>query len=70
MSKSKPSRLSFPVQILTTAIIVAGLVWAARLSSSADAEAFDEAAERRGSSSKGRPGEDGRPTKSHDRFNH
>ena len=46
MSKSKSSRLSFPVQILTTAIIVAGLVSAARLSSSAeDSEAFDEAAE-------------------------
>ncbi len=46
VSKSKPNRLSFPVQILTTAIIVAGLVWAARLASTKEgARAFDEAAE-------------------------
>ena len=46
MSKSKPNRLSFPLQILTTAIIVAGLVLAARLASTEEgARAFDEAAE-------------------------
>ena len=46
MSGSKPNRLSFPVQILTTVIIVGALVWAARsVSSEADSRAFDEAAE-------------------------
>jgi len=46
MSGSKPNRLSFPAQILTTVIIVGALVWAARsVSSEADSRAFDEAAE-------------------------
>ena len=46
MSSTKPSRLSFPAQILTTVIIVGALVWAARLASSEeDSRAFDEAAE-------------------------
>ena len=40
------NRLPFPAQLLTTAIIVAALVGAARLASSEeDSEAFDEAAE-------------------------
>ena len=42
----EPYRLSFPAQLLATAIIVAALCGVARLSSSAeDARAFDEAAE-------------------------
>ncbi len=46
MPGSKPNRLSFPVQILTTVIIVGALVWAARRASSEeDSRAFDEAAE-------------------------
>ena len=46
MPDGKPNRLSFPVQILTTVIIVGALVWAARLASSEeDSRAFDEAAE-------------------------
>ena len=46
MQRGSPYRLSFPAQILTTAIIVAVLVGAARLASSEeDARAFDEAAE-------------------------
>jgi len=46
MSNGKQNRLSFPVQILTTVIIVGALVWAARLASSEeDSRAFDEAAE-------------------------
>ena len=46
MPGNKPNRLSFPVQILTTVIIVGALVWAARLASSEeDSRAFDEAAE-------------------------
>ncbi len=40
------NRLPFPAQVLTTAIMVAALVGAARLASSEeDAKAFDEAAE-------------------------
>lgn len=46
MPDSRRYRLSFPAQILTTAIIVAALFGVARLSSSEeDARAFDEAAE-------------------------
>ncbi len=46
MPGSKPNRLSFPAQILTTGIIVGALVWAARLASSEeDSRAFDESAE-------------------------
>ena len=46
MPQGRPNRLSFPAQILTTAIIVAALVGAARLANSEeDARAFDEAAE-------------------------
>lgn len=46
MPDSRRYRLSFPAQILTTAIIVATLFGVARLSSSEeDARAFDEAAE-------------------------
>ena len=46
MHHRSPYRLSFPVQLLTTAIIVAVLAGAARLASSEeDARAFDEAAE-------------------------
>ena len=43
---NRPSRLPFPAQILTTAIIVVAFVGAARLASSEeDSRAFDEAAE-------------------------
>ena len=46
MSNSKPNRLSFPAQILTTGIIVATLVCAAKLANSEeDSRAFDQAAE-------------------------
>lgn len=46
MSGGTPNRLSFPVQVLTTGIIVAVLAGAARLASSdEDSRAFDEAAE-------------------------
>ena len=46
MPRGRPHRLSFPAQILTTAIIVAALAGAARLASSEeDSRAFDEAAE-------------------------
>jgi len=46
MQRGSSYRLSFPAQILTTAIIVAVLAGAARLASSEeDARAFDEAAE-------------------------
>ena len=46
MPRSRPNRLSFPAQVLTTAIIVAVLAGAARLASSEeDSRAFDEAAE-------------------------
>ena len=46
MPHGRSSRLSFPAQILTTAIIVAALAGAARLASSEeDSRAFDEAAE-------------------------
>ena len=46
MVNSRPYRLSFPVQLLTTGIIVAALAGAARLASSEeDSKAFDEAAE-------------------------
>lgn len=45
MPGGKPRRLSFPVQIVTTVIIVGALVWAARLASSEeDSRALDEAA--------------------------
>ena len=46
MTHGRLNRLSFPAQILTTAIIVAALAGAARLASSEeDSRAFDEAAE-------------------------
>lgn len=46
MANSRPYRLSFPVQLLTTGIIVAALAGAAHLTSSEeDSRAFDEAAE-------------------------
>ena len=46
MPRGRPHRLSFPAQILTTAIIGAALAGAARLASSEeDSRAFDEAAE-------------------------
>ena len=46
MPDSRRYRLSFPAQVLTSAIIVAALFGAARLSSSEeDARAFDEAAQ-------------------------
>ena len=46
MPHGRHDRLSFPAQLLTTAIIVAVLVVAARLASSEeDSRAFDEAAE-------------------------
>jgi len=46
MQRGGRYRLSFPAQILTTAIIVAVLAGAARLASSEeDSRAFDEAAE-------------------------
>ena len=46
MVNSRPYRLSFPAQLLTTGIIVAALAGAAHLTSSEeDSRAFDEAAE-------------------------
>ena len=46
MANSRPYRLSFPAQLLTTGIIVVALAVAARLASSVeDSRAFDEAAE-------------------------
>ncbi len=46
MTHGRLNRLSFPAQILMTAIIVAALAGAARLASSEeDSRAFDEAAE-------------------------
>ena len=45
MANSRPHRLSFPVQLLTTGIIVAALAGAAQVTSSEeDSRAFDEAA--------------------------
>ena len=46
MSNSKPNRLPFPAQLLTTGIIVVALVGTAQLGNSEeDSRAFDEAAE-------------------------
>ena len=46
MPHGRHNRLSFPAQLLTTAIIVAALAGAAHLASSEeDSRAFDEAAE-------------------------
>lgn len=57
MPHGRHNRLSFPAQILTTAIIVAVLVAAARLASSEeDSRAFDEAAEETRFQLEGRPG--------------